>query len=392
MITYGLMGEEDVVALASFHGGLGSLPNASGVVKPPLLILSGGDDDASTDIVDLENTLNVANASWEITRYSGIEHAFTVFDDERYNQWADQRSWESMRGFLQEAFGEVAFDSMMPDSASIESIDYVDVDGAELRGYLSLPSEDFVTPAPAVVILPDWDGVNNYEQLRATLLADRGYVAFAADIYGKDLQVDLSFDERVELATLYRSNATLFVQRIQRAIEVVKETPEVDSGKVAVIGYCLGGTGAIEYAISGSDDAEIVVAFHGGLQNLTRNNTADIKPYVLVLSGGIDDAHGNQTELEINLNNASADWEVTRYAQVEHGYTVWGGDGYNLRADARSWESMMLAFEELLPLTAGTPDTESPSEVPPSTSAAFPSFVGSFSISYVTVLAMIFFV
>jgi hypothetical protein len=113
---------------------------------------------------------------------------------------------------------------------------------------------------------------------------------------------------------------------------------------------------------------------------------------VLVLSGGIDDAHGNQTELEINLNNASADWEVTRYAQVEHGYTVWGGDGYNLRADARSWESMMLAFEELLPLTAGTPDTESPSEVPPSTSAAFPSFVGSFSISYVTVLAMIFFV
>jgi dienelactone hydrolase len=397
VITYGLVGADDVVALASFHGGLGDFPEAGPVVKPPLLILSGGDDDASTDIVDLEETLNAANASWEITRYSGIEHAFTVFDDDRYNEWADQRSWESMTGFLQEAFGEVPFDGMMPDSVSVTPIDYTDVDGAELRGYLSLPSDDCVTPTPAVVILPDWDGVNNYEQLRATMLADNGYVAFAADIFGKDLQANLTIDERVELVTLYRSNTTLFVQRIQRAIEALKENIEVDPDKIAVIGYCFGGTGIIEYAFSGRDDVEIVVSFHGGLQSLP-NTTVDIKPYVLVLSGGIDDAHGNQTELEMSLDNATADWEVTRYAQVEHGFTAWDGEGYNLMADARSWASMMLAFDELLPVSCtgsnstGSLNNDSQTMPPSMDTSAAPSFAGSFSIACVTLLAMPFLV
>jgi dienelactone hydrolase len=391
------MGAEDVVALVSFHGGLGDFPEADPVVKPPLLILSGGDDDASTDVVDLEETLNAANATWEITRYSGIEHAFTVFDDDRYNEWADQRSWESMTGFLQEAFGEVPFDGMMPDSVSVTPTDYIDVDGAELRGYLSLPSDDCITPTPAVIILPDWDGVNNYEQLRATMLSNSGYVAFAVDIYGKDLQDNLTMDERIELVTLYRSNSTLFVQRIQRAIEAVKANPEVDSDKIAVIGYCFGGTGIIEYAFSGSDDVAIVVSFHGGLQSLP-NNTVDIKPYVLVLSGGIDDAHGNQTELEISLDNATANWEVTRYAQVEHGFTAWGGQGYNLMADARSWASMMLAFDELLPASCtGSNSTNSPNvgsaTMPPSTgTSAVPSFAGSLSIAGVTLLAITFLV
>ena len=355
VITYGLVGAEGVVGLVSFHGGLSDLPEADAVMEPKLLVLSGGEDDTATEVYDLENTLNAANSTWEITRYSGIEHAFTVWDDDRYNEWADERSWESMRGFLQEAFGEVAFDGMEPEATKVTALNYTDVDGAELRGYLSLPNS---TPAIPVIILPDWDGVNEYEQLRATLLAESGYVGFAADIFGKDLQEDLSFDQRVNLTTTYRSNSTLFVQRIQRAIEEVKMMPEVDSSKIGLIGYCFGGTGVIEYAFSGRDDVFIVVSFHGGLQELPENKV-DIKPFVLILSGGIDDANGNQTILEESLDNATADWEITRYANVDHGFTVWESEAYTVLSDARSWESMMLAFEEYLPLVSNASMTSS---------------------------------
>ena len=318
-------------------------------MEPKLLVLSGGEDDTATEVYDLEAKLDEANSTWEVTRYSGIEHAFTKWDDDRYNEWADQRSWESMASFLQELFGEVPFDGMEPEEKNVNPIDYTDVDGAELRGYLSLPDNDSGVPSPAVVILPDWDGVNEYEQKRATLLAESGYVAFAADIFGKDLQTNLTMDQRINMTTAYRSDPALFTQRIQRAIDEVKQMPEVDSDNIGLIGYCFGGTGIIEYAFSGRDDVKIAVSFHGGLQTLPQNQV-DIKPYVLILSGGVDDANGNQTILEMSLDNATADWEVTRYANVDHGFTKWDASAYTLLSDARSWDSMMLAFEEFLPM------------------------------------------
>jgi len=126
-------------------------------------------------------------------------------------------------------------------------------------------------------------------------------MAFAADIYGADKQSDLSFEERGELTSMYRSNVTLFVQRIERAIQVATEQPGADPDNVAVIGYCFGGTGVIYLAFAGGDTTKVVVSFHGGLTNLPATNatvstmessSGSGKPYVLILSGGDDDAHG----------------------------------------------------------------------------------------------------
>ena len=86
-MTYALTGYDDVKAVVSFHGGLGSLPPVTVNVEPKLLVLSGGNDDASTDIMDLEMTLDKANATWEITRYSDLDHVFTVLGNPDYNEW-----------------------------------------------------------------------------------------------------------------------------------------------------------------------------------------------------------------------------------------------------------------------------------------------------------------
>jgi dienelactone hydrolase len=77
---------------------------------------------------------------------------------------------------------------------------------------------------------------------------------------------------------------------------------------------CFGGTGVVDYAFTEVKDVKAVVPFHGGLTSLAPVQTEEVYPYVLIQSGGIDDAHGNNTELEMALNDAEAIWEITRYS------------------------------------------------------------------------------
>jgi len=374
VLLYALSGRADAVALVSVHGGLlpfdGRQPVLGGGVAPKLLVLSGGEDDTATDIANLEVTLDSVNATWEITRYSGIQHGWTVLGSPAYDAWAEARSWSSMSSFLTEAFGMDQLDGGEPAAvARITKVEYEDVDGTLLRGYLSIPANDTAADdtrlVRAVIIFPDWDGVNQYEKLRATMLSDAGYIAFAADIYGADLQENLTFDQRIAQSTYYRSNPALYHQRMQTALQTLQSNIDSDlTGRIAIIGYCFGGTGVIQYAFSGATDVSIAVAFHGGLTNLPPA-TPPIHARVVVLSGGIDDAHGNQTELEEELDRGEAGWEITRYAGVDHGFTDWGGRGYDLRADVRSWEEMMSLFEDVT-LESGA--SSSPPTVAPTAS------------------------
>jgi Dienelactone hydrolase family len=156
-----------VAAVISFHGGLGSHifdhRNKTAVdktddTKPKMLVLSGGEDDMTSDIQLLEETLNAAGNEWEITRYWGIQHAWTNFDDSlgRYNEWADITSWNSMIEFLTEVFAEISFEYEPLGIDGIEAVNYTDLtDGKALRGYLARPdSTKFQGPHPAVVIVP----------------------------------------------------------------------------------------------------------------------------------------------------------------------------------------------------------------------------------------------
>jgi predicted esterase len=105
-------------------------------------------------------------------------------------------------------------------------------------------------------------------------------VAFAADIYGADLQENLSVDQRKEQTSKYRDDTELFVQRMQQALEEVKKFNEVDTDRIAVMGKCFGGTGVIQLAFSGNDEVKRAVSFHGGLADLPFPQV-DVKPYTL---------------------------------------------------------------------------------------------------------------
>jgi dienelactone hydrolase len=370
VLAYALSGMDDVSSVVSFHGGLRSgIPEPGPDVKVDVLVQSGGEDDTATNIEMLEASLNATSApSWEIVRYSGVEHGFTNFYDTRgsYNQRADERSWESMKTFLWEVHGGLTHESNQPlaeDVAdSVIPVTYQDVNGELLDGYVAYPSatallnasdisivvekDASLMPLPAIIVIPDWDGPTMYEKERVTMLADMGYVGFAADIFGNGYVGEaMSMMDKIGNITKFYGDMDLFMTRIEAAITQVKSDPLVDSSKIALIGYCFGGSGVMAYAISGREDVEAIASFHGGIDPLTATD-ATIYPHMLVQSGGSDDLATSIDFLEKTLNGGNAPWEIARYSGVEHGYTNFGTGVYNLRADARGWAAFETFIEE----------------------------------------------
>jgi len=351
ILQYGMgpYGDQDVAAMVSFHGGLSYLPTNVTGLDTKLLVLDGGSDNTPAEIMDLEVALDTGKASWEITRYAGIRHAFTVWKDDRYDAWADLRSWEAAGDFVLEAIGMDPSMSAKPDSITTVPVNYMD-NMTSLTGHLALPEAGWKRPLPAVIILPDWDGANEYEQERATALAKLGYVAMVADMYGADKQYVEAVPDRVAEVTKFFTNPTMFVTRVQAAIEQIKMLgDEVDVAEIAIIGYCFGGTGSVTYSMLSGADAKIGVAFHGSFDGgIVPPQVNPVLPYQLILSGGDDGLHGNQTLMEGTFEEGGASWEITRYSGVNHGYTAFSSPAYNLAADARSWKSMLNSFNELL--------------------------------------------
>lgn len=245
---------------------------------------------------------------------------------------------------------------------------YTDAEGTLLQGYLSLPNTDgdnqdaeTTVSRPAVIVIHDQSGPDTYEQQRATILAQNlGHVGFAADIYGVNTvqpPADAPWSERAPFVSQFTGNATLFTMRIQAAVEYVQALEEVDETKVAIVGYCLGGTGIVHYlntrddSLDGGVPLAGVVGIHPSLLEWP-GPTVDIKIPALFLTGGRDFLTGPQAmlklETDMTMGTATDDaesaqypWETVRYAKIDHAFSNWfAGDSYDERADARSWHSM----------------------------------------------------
>ncbi len=149
-----------------------------------------------------------------------------------------------------------------------------------LEGFLAEP-KTVTKNTPAIVVVHEWMGLGDYAKMRARMLAELGYVAFAADIYGKGVRAK-DMDEAGKLATRYKSDRPLMRKRILAAIETASKLPNVDSKRIAVMGYCFGGTVALEAARA---HAPVIAAisFHGGLSSPTAKDTKDLGAKIIVV-------------------------------------------------------------------------------------------------------------
>jgi dienelactone hydrolase len=222
-----------------------------------------------------------------------------------------------------------------------------------LEGYLAY-DDAAEGKRPGVLVVHEWNGLGPYVQKRAEQLAALGYVAFAADIYGKGVRPQTP-DEAAKVASLYRNNRPLLRERARAGLEALRRDEHVDPRKLAAIGYCFGGTTVLELARSGADVAG-VVSFHGGLDTPDPADARNIKGKVLALHGG-DDPHVPPAQVaafEDEMRKAGVDWQLCIYGGAVHSFTnpASGSDpskgvAYNEKADRRSWQAMRAFFDEI---------------------------------------------
>lgn len=227
-------------------------------------------------------------------------------------------------------------------------------DGDQVLNGFSIQPESVGQQKPGILILPAWMGIDKLSKETAEKLSKLGYYAFVADIYGAG-NYPKDYSEAGKKSGYYKTNYLEYQKRIELALnQLILSGANPDN--IVVIGYCFGGTGAIE-AARGHLKVNGVVSFHGGLGRDVARNIEPIKTAVLVCHGA-DDPYESVEEIaafQQEMKNTKADWQMIYYANAVHSFTnpEAGNDNskgaaYNEKADKRSREHLNIFLKEIL--------------------------------------------
>ena len=233
-----------------------------------------------------------------------------------------------------------------------EDIDYACED-VTLRGYLACNEGP---KRPGVLVFHEGVGLEDFAMAKARQLAELGYVALAADMFGERRQAR-NLQEVATVVGGLRAEPERLRARAHAALATLARLPQVDAARLAAIGFCFGGSVALELARSGAE-LKAAVSFHGVLGTKMPAAEGQVKASVLVLTGAEDPlAPPDQVLAFENEMRAAkvADWQVISYGNVLHGFTNPAADGsmmrtamYDASADRRSWQAMKALFAEVM--------------------------------------------
>ncbi|MDB5308392.1 MAG: clcD 2 [Gemmataceae bacterium] len=260
-----------------------------------------------------------------------------------------------MTRYVAVVLGLVVVADRAPAAVQTKVVDY-EYDGTKLKGFLAY--DDATTDKrPGVLVFPEWWGLNDYAKTRAKQLAELGYVAFAADLYGDGKVIDVAHPQDAgKMAGALRANVKTWRGRAEAALKQLTSQPTVDASKVAAIGYCLGGSTALQLAYSGAD-LKAVATFHAALPVPTPEEAKAIKAKILVCHGGADKFIPEKAvkDFRAALEAAGVQLDFVVYDGVVHSFTVPDADKannpgmkYDKNADADSWKRMKELFQTTL--------------------------------------------
>jgi len=227
------------------------------------------------------------------------------------------------------------------------------------NGYLALPEgASAEKPVPGIVVVHEWWGQNEYIRKRAEMLADLGYAAFAIDMYGNG-QTAETITEAGQLMVNVTQEPYYIEERFMIGMQVLQGQVEVDSTKIAAVGYSVGGKIAMQVAAYNPPNLLGVVVFHGAPDIEILKGTTEIKPKILICNGADDTLIMQESvdEFQEDIANLKTDitWEM--YPDAINGFTNPDSDriheelgssvGYNKEADKKSWDSMSAFLSRL---------------------------------------------
>jgi len=222
-----------------------------------------------------------------------------------------------------------------------------------LAGYVARPGAA-AGKVPGVLVVHQWMGLTGHERMIADRLAALGYVAVAADIYGEGVRPRDAQEARAQ-SSLYKGDRALYRRRLRAGLEALQAQPGVDPARLAVIGFCFGGTGALEAARAGLPVAG-VVSFHGGLDAPPDPGAPPFSAKVLVCHGADDPSvppkdvaafHDEMRRVKADYTFIAYGGAVHAFTQKEAGNDNSKGAAYNEAAARRSWQHMKDFFAEI---------------------------------------------
>ena len=181
----------------------------------------------------------------------------------------------------------------------------------KFSGFLAKPKSK--KKHPAVIIVHEWWGHNEYVQERAKMLAKKGYVAFSLDMYGDGKVADHP-EKAKEFSSKVLGQMDEAEKRFLKAIDFVKSQKEVNPDKIGAIGYCFGGRVVLEMARKNLD-LDAVASFHGLLNTNAPAKRGQIRSKVLVYHGE-DDPFIKKEDLEKfrkEMESAEVDFKMISY-------------------------------------------------------------------------------
>ena len=226
-------------------------------------------------------------------------------------------------------------------------------DSSSLQAYI-VYNDSVKGKRPAVIVIPEWWGLNEYPKKRAVMLAKLGYVAMALDIYGDGKVADNPDSAKVYSAPFY-ADPTKAKRRIDSAIAKLKTYDNVDTSKIGAIGYCFGG-GVLLNTVRLGDDLKGVVSFHGSLIG-TPAVKGLLKTKILVCHGNADKfvTPDMVAEFKKQMDSIGADYTFVGYDSATHAFTNPDATAlgvkfhmpiaYNPKADTASWDAMKTFFK-----------------------------------------------
>lgn len=229
-----------------------------------------------------------------------------------------------------------------------KTVEYT-VGGEIFEGLLAVP--DGEGPHPCVLVCHAWAGRTAHEDKAAERIADMGYTAFAADLYGKGITGSSKEENQKLMEPLVSDRGGVLRARLEASIAAMTDEAEADAGKAAVMGFCFGGLCALDCARAGLP-VKGAAAFHAILGQDGKPASGPIEAKVIAFQGYDDPmaAADDQRAFAEEMTQRKADWQLHLYGGVMHAFTNEGandpgfGTVYDRTASKRAWR----AFEDFL--------------------------------------------
>jgi len=235
-----------------------------------------------------------------------------------------------------------------------EEVDFGEVQGRPVRGYLARPQERpgkaqggtavAPVPLPAIIVIPEWWGLNDNMKAMTQRLAGEGYTALAVDLFGGKVAADPDTAKQLVGAVMAHPEAA--IATLRSAADFLRHQ---GASKVGVVGWCFGGGWALQTALELQQGIDAAVVYYGRPEK-DRARLERLRAPLLGLFGADDQSIPPAAvhEMEGTLKQLGKSVEIHIYEGAGHAFANASGTSYRPAAAEDAWKRTVAFFKQHL--------------------------------------------